>query len=219
MRKGQSMRRLVGWLLVWGMSGCGLQENPPTAKEPVTAADNTPTSTIQEQQPRATPLAPAAPTTSPPDNSITSSALATLEKLGAQITRNERGRVDRVDFKIDNKISDAGLVHLAGLTDLQQLGLGLTTIGDAGLVHVAGLTNLHVLVLASTKISDHGLVHLAGLASLQELYLSNTQITDAGLAHFKHLTKLQKLRVDGTRITESGAAELQQALPNCLIVR
>jgi hypothetical protein len=46
-----------------------------------------------------------------------------------------------------------------------------------------------------------------------------TQITDAGLVHLKELTNLQDLNLIETPITDSGVAELQKALPNCLIFR
>ena len=212
------MKRLVGWLLILGMTGCGLQENPPAAGKTVTTADNKPSATAQEIQPNAPVLAPSTLTNPPPGNAVTSSALTALEELGAQITRNSDGQVDRVDFKIDNNISDDGLVHLSGLRNLQQLGLGLTTIGDDGLVHLSRMPRLQVLVLTSTRITDRGLGHLAGLSKLQELYLSNTQITDTGLTHFKHLSELRKLLLDGTHVTKSGVAELQKALPDCIIV-
>lgn len=212
------MKRLVGWLLILGMTGCGLQENPPIADKTVTTADNKPSATAQEIQPNAPVLSPSTPTNPPPGNAVTSSALTALEELGAQITRNPHGQVDRVDFKIDNNISDDGLVHLSGLSKLQQLGLGLTTIGDDGLVHLSRVPRLQVLVLTSTRITDRGLGHLAGLSKLQELYLSNTQITDAGLTHFQHLSELRKLLLDGTHVTKSGVAELQKSLPDCIIV-
>ncbi|HOM17260.1 MAG TPA: leucine-rich repeat domain-containing protein, partial [Thermoguttaceae bacterium] len=54
-------------------------------------------------------------------------------------------------------------------------------ITDAGLVYLAGMKNLQVLVLGKTRITDAGLVHLAGMKNLQELDLWRTQITDAGL--------------------------------------
>ena len=59
---------------------------------------------------------------------------------------------------------------------------GYTQITDAGLVHLGGMTGLKHLSLARTQITDAGLVHLEGLTGLQELYLPRIPITDAGLA-------------------------------------
>ena len=42
---------------------------------------------------------------------------------------------------------------------------------DAGLEHLKGLTQLRVLNLANTKVTDAGLEHLKGLTQLRMLYL------------------------------------------------
>ena len=118
------------------------------------------------------------------------------------------------------KITDAGLVHLKGVTKLQELTLGLTQITDAGLVHLKGLTRLQTLHLASCpKITDAGLVHLKGLANLQGLNLWDTEITDAGLVHLKGLSSLQLLDLSYTQITDAGVAGLKKALPNCDVLK
>ena len=212
------MKRWGRCILVLGMLGCGAQEHPSPVDDSATTADNHTPEKVLVKDPAVTVVTSSTTTKSPPDNSVTSSAVTALEKLGAQVTRNPQGQVDRVDFKIDNNISDADLAHLTSLRNLQQLGLGLTAIGDDGLAHVSGINRLQVLVLTSTRITDRGLMHLAGLSRLQELYLSNTQITDAGLAYFEQLSELRKLLIDGTRVTKSGVAELQKALPDCIIV-
>jgi len=69
------------------------------------------------------------------------------------------------------------------LTEIGRIGaiyLYNTQITDAGLVHLAGLTSLQELF-----VTDAGLVHLKGLTSLQTLGLGNTQVTDAGVAKLK----------------------------------
>ena len=52
---------------------------------------------------------------------------------------------------------------------------------DAGLKHLEGLTQLQWLSLNDTKISDAGLEHLKGLTQLQSLWLLRTKVTDAGV--------------------------------------
>jgi hypothetical protein len=118
-----------------------------------------------------------------------SDPIAELERLGAKVQRVE-GEVRA--FKSDG-MSDAGLVHLKGMTGLRELQLYGTNVTDAGLVQFMGLTNLKELVLGDTKITDAGLVHLKGL------------------------TKLRYLNLEKLRITDAGIAELQKALPNCKI--
>ena len=66
-----------------------------------------------------------------------------------------------------------------------EVNLWNTQITDAGLVHLEGLTSLRTLHLYNTQITDAGLVHLQGLTSLQDLNLSDTKITDAGVAKLK----------------------------------
>ena len=60
--------------------------------------------------------------------------------------------------------------------------MGFVRISDAGLVHLKGMTNLQNLQLLETRITDAGLVHLKGLTGLQTLGLRGTQVTDQGVA-------------------------------------
>ena len=53
-------------------------------------------------------------------------------------------------------ISDAGLVHLKGLAQLQSLDLQETHITDAGLGNLKGLTHLKTLRLGWTHVGDAG---------------------------------------------------------------
>ena len=124
---------------------------------------------------------------------------------------------DRIKDLARTQVTDAGLEHLKGLTQLQALFLDSTQITDAGLVYLKGLTKLEFLRLQFTQITGAGLVHLKGMTSLQTLYLNDTQITDAGLVHLKGLTGLQTLELSNTKVTDAGVADLQKALPNCKI--
>jgi Leucine-rich repeat (LRR) protein len=103
----------------------------------------------------------------------------------------------------DTAVTDADLVHVAGLKKLQHLCLSDNEITDQGLVHLAGLTDLRILSLGGTKITDAGLTHLNGLTSLQELYLSDS-VTPAGLDQLTGLTNLERLglpwNIDGQAI-------------------
>jgi hypothetical protein len=116
-----------------------------------------------------------------------------------------------------NKDTDAGLVHLRGMTGLRVLTLNDSDVTDAGLAHLRGLTKLEGLDLRNAKATDAGLVHLQGLKKLEVLDLSNTQVTDAGLVHLERLTELIYLDLGNTRVTDAGVAELDKALPNCII--
>jgi hypothetical protein len=91
-------------------------------------------------------------------------------------------------------------------------------VTDAGLVHLKGLTSLQHLSL-SNKVTDAGLAHLKDLTSLQMLNPSGSQVTDAGLEHIKRLTSLKTLYLTGTQVTTAGVEDLQSALPKCKIIK
>ena len=56
---------------------------------------------------------------------------------------------------------------------------------DAGPVHLEGLTGLGHLDLKDTQVTAAGLVHLEGLTNLKSLDLRYTQVSDAGVARLK----------------------------------
>ena len=120
---------------------------------------------------------------------------------------------------LDTQVTDSGLKNLAGLKHLEWLILENTKVTGAGLVHLKGMTNLVDLNLASTGVTDAGLGHLVGLASLEHLNLASTGVTDAGLGHLAGLTNLQELDLQGTKVTDTGVVKLQRVLPNCTIYR
>ncbi len=79
--------------------------------------------------------------------------------------------------------------------------------------------DLEHLTLNNTQITDAGLEHLKGLSNLFFLRLNSTQITDVGLVHIEGLTKLRWLDLGNTKVSAGGVKKLQQALPNCQIIR
>jgi Leucine-rich repeat (LRR) protein len=55
-----------------------------------------------------------------------------------------------------------------------------TKVTDAGLVHLEGLNQLEAVNLNNTKVTDVGIEHLHGLTKLRFLWISGTQVTNAG---------------------------------------
>ena len=137
---------------------------------------------------KASPQKPVATKPTPPE------VIDAIKKLGGRIEEDKNKVVVSVD--------------LAGTNDT-----------DAGLVHLKGLTNLKYLYLHRTRVTDAGLVHLKGMAVLKYLTLMHTKVTDAGIVNLKGLTKLKALALDDTKVTAAGVTQLQQALPNCKITR
>jgi hypothetical protein len=74
------------------------------------------------------------------------------------------------------------LAHVEGLKGLSILYVGGGgQITDAGLAHLAGLTNLASLDIEQSKVSDRGLEHLKSLTKLREISIRETKITEEGI--------------------------------------
>ena len=61
----------------------------------------------------------------------------------------------------------------------------------------------------------------ADLKKVKDLHFApsnNIEISDAGLKGLTKLAQLKGLRVQQTKVTKVGVAELQKALPNCVII-
>ena len=151
------MRVLLALLLVVGLVGCGSETEPPSpfseseAKPPTAAVPPTPPESTQAKvenvvaetpQPKvdADPVTKPKPKSAPgsepkadkpPAQAADADPVAALKKLGARIKQNEQGEVVEVRL-VGPKITDAGLVHLKGLTGLQVLFLMNTKVTDAG---------------------------------------------------------------------------------------
>jgi hypothetical protein len=141
-----------------------------------------------------------------------------------------------VELPNKSKVTDAGLKHLAGLDQLDELNLNGTKVSAAAVVsfvkgrarlrrlELAGvplrdddlpalkeLTDLRVLSLRGTLVTDKGAVHLKAFTKLRTLNLSTREglITDAALPHLKGLTDLEYLDLDRTEITDAGLEQLK----------
>lgn len=144
---------------------------------------------------------------------------ATLKYVG-RLTNLELLWLDNAQLRSSSggaQITDAGLVHIAGLTDLQDLNLTGTGVTDVGLLNLARLTRLEHLILSGTRVSDAGLAHLKGLTRLRYLSLDFTQVTDTGLAHLKGLASLRDLFLFDTEVSRAGVDELERALPKLAV--
>jgi F-box/leucine-rich repeat protein 14 len=86
--------------------------------------------------------------------------------------------------------------RLGGLEALQALG-ELKQVSDAGMVHVRGLTRLRSLRFGlCPKLTAACLVNVSGLTNLEALQLGQTTFADADLAQLKGLTRLVLLNLD-----------------------
>ena len=91
-------------------------------------------------------------TDKPPAQAAVADPVAVLKKLGATIKQNEQGEVVEVILRLSKKSTFAGRTMHRHQS---------TKITDAGLVHLKGLTKLQTLNLfACDKITDAGIAEL-----------------------------------------------------------
>jgi len=108
----------------------------------------------------------------------------------------------------DTEITDAGMVYLKGLAELDVLALHGTNINGEGLANLSALPKLRVLNLSKCPITDDSLAHIKGLTSLETLAFQDTKITDRGFAHLAGLTKMIVMNMDRCRITGASLKHL-----------
>lgn len=82
---------------------------------------------------------------------------------------------------------------------------------DAGLKHLAKLTELRQLHIASHGTTESGLPFLATLKELEELDVSEKSASNATCAQIAKLPKLRKLMLIGGPFDDTGAKELTGA--------
>lgn len=154
-------------------------------------------------------------------------ALKSLRRLVLEERMNDEElawlqSLNKLEFlRLDKpELSGSGLSHLESMTKLETLEIwGGYRVKDQQLVPLEGLAGLRRLCVANTPIGDAALRHVRGPRRLESLDLRSTGITDAGLEHLKALSSLRILELSHTKVTEAGVADLQEALPECKIVR
>ena len=150
---------------------------------------------------------------------FTPTILLLVGLMGCDARNNPKAPQDAAVTAIRNLGGSVAIDKKSPDKPVTAVSLRRTPVTDAGLVHLNGLTRMHRLILSRTRVTDAGLVHLKGLTSLKELQLHDTEVTDAGLLHLKGLTSLEELNLIRTKVTDAGVKELQAALPKCRISR
>jgi len=120
----------------------------------------------------------------------------------------------------DFPVRDQDLACLAQLPRLEKLTIG-GPISDAGLFHLGGLTNLHWLGIGADDdyaphITDAGLSYLRNLNRLELLHISGVNnLTDEGLGHLGELKALRHLNIKSKNALSHAALQrLRNNLPN-----
>lgn len=120
----------------------------------------------------------------------------------------------------NSEITDKGLAHLNGMTNITGLDIGKTGVTDAGMAHLATLTNLERLDISFNRsITDKGVRHLSGLVRLKELTMPATSVSDACVDPLTNLARLEFLVIGSTKVTAAGEKRIKDAIPELIVFR
>jgi internalin A len=144
-----------------------------------------------------------------------------LLESGAELVQDNDSPRRAVTLRLtDAEMTKENLNDLRMLRHLQTLDLSGCELPLADMSRlVSSLTRLQKVSMANTNVTDSALHFLTMTTQLRELNLSNTGITDASVPLLTRLYRLEILNVAGTQITPEAIAELQQALPDCKVVK
>ncbi|MCE9604607.1 MAG: hypothetical protein K8U03_06835 [Planctomycetia bacterium] len=149
------------------------------------------------------------------DSRADDAAVATqLEALGGKVTVKE-GSVREIFFRDSSKLGDAEFRAIGKLAHLKTLTLygNVKGLDDTTLPHLAGLQELEQIGLDGARLSDDGLKHFAALKGLRFLSFFHLSFrlegfTGVGLAALKECPKLERLTVAGMSMGDAGFAAI-----------
>jgi len=124
------------------------------------------------------------------------------------------------------RVHDYSLESIGRLARLKNLSLshGIATmpVTDAGLEHLQGLSDLLSLRLGILSISDKGLNYMSRLSKLENIdvsSLTSTTISDSGLQQLSRLSHLMAIKLPlGGGVTSKGLEQLRKSLPDLTIL-
>jgi hypothetical protein len=107
-------------------------------------------------------------------------------------------------------VTDAGMIHIRGLSNLTMLEVNFAGITSASMPYVTDLRRLKKLDFQTISVSDADLAHVADLTALEWLQLTGkgTTITDEGLACLQGLVRMKMLSIQSPAIGSAGLAHL-----------
>ncbi len=144
------------------------------------------------------------------NTTINISGLTKLEKLGLTL------QVKRKDDKlVQDEFCDEDLASLANLKNLKWLQIGLKNrITDAGMTNLAGLTNMDRLAIGSPYLTDKSLAYLKDMKRMDNMTIAGN-ITDEGLKNLEELKALTRLVIySSNNFSPAAINRLKNSLPN-----
>jgi hypothetical protein len=117
---------------------------------------------------------------------------------------------------IEYPLTDAGLVNLRGLKNLEFLTIrSCANVSDKGMVAaLKDKPKLHTLNIGRCpKLTDATLAEMKNLERLSTLWVDGTAVTDKGLVELEGHKPLSSLAIEKSKVTKDGVAKLKKALP------
>ncbi len=103
--------------------------------------------------------------------------------------------------------------HLKGLTGLEKLVIGNTSVTDAGVAELKDLKNLKSFTASGCiRMTDKSAVTINGFTNLEYLSLPST-IGVKGIKQLKDLKKLTSLYVGGAMLRDSAIEHIADTMP------
>jgi Leucine-rich repeat (LRR) protein len=127
-----------------------------------------------------------------------------IDELGGKVEHNQAGDITAVHLR-GTWVTDAEMLDLARLPQLQRLDLSHTRITDDGLLYLKPLKQVQDLnLLYAEQITDQGMAAVKEWKNLKRLNLRGTRIFDGTLAILSGLTQLESLDIAYTQVTDNG---------------
>jgi len=120
----------------------------------------------------------------------------------------DKTNLELLDFRNCTLLSDQGLEHLRGLSNLRDLKVWGPGITNTGVEYLSSLQSLRILSLQDCSIDDAGIEQLTEMTSLEDLTLFRLFISDEGLRHVGQLTNLKRLSLRANVVGSEGLAHL-----------
>lgn len=117
-------------------------------------------------------------------------------------------KISSVYFDERQKLTDAHLRSISGLSELESLSIPSSVITDRGADTLVKFTQLEHLDLASDQITDNTLKKISRLPGITRLEISGSQLTGNGILHLTNLRKLRSLTLKNVALSEEAMTAL-----------
>jgi Leucine-rich repeat (LRR) protein len=127
-----------------------------------------------------------------------------ITRIGGKLDRDASGKIVGVNLR-GTWVSDADMLSLAALPDLETLDLSHTRITDEGMLRLKAAPKIKDLNLFYAEwITDQGLTAIREWKHLKRLNVRGTRISDGTLEVVSHIPGLEALDIAHTSITDNG---------------